>query len=88
MTLLYRQTIIDKLKTTLVGLLYKGNSVAVFASRSKNYFQAELPVVAFYLDDEISDHRDSAPRNYYRDTDLKIEIVAEEDVDGEDFDDD
>jgi len=74
-----RKGIRDKVFTKLNGnITYGGQPVNVYQTRAIPYWRVQLPAVSFYLFQEDADHQESAPREYWRNLQLAIQILVKE----------
>lgn len=74
----YRKTIRDKVITILTGIEYNSVPLNIYKTRAVPFWEVQLPAIAVYCIDEVSDDEDTAPRYYDRDLTLSVQIVVQE----------
>lgn len=75
-----RKAIRDKAVAMLAGKVYlDSTAINVFKTRFLPLYPDELPALGVYIVDEPADHQETAPREYFREPQLRIDIVLAKD---------
>lgn len=66
----------NKVKELLSGITFNAKTVDYYPSRFVPWWLIELPAIAGYLLQEPADNQGSAPRGYYRELNLAVQITT------------
>lgn len=77
----YRKIIRDNIVNKLKGnITYNAQAVPVHQTRVIPYWKIQLPAIAVYMLQDTSEHKQSAPREYWRDLQLVVQIIIKEEA--------